>query len=620
MSFPLPSCRPTLLAGALILVLLGIPGGSAAQPSFEPAELPPLPPWDGASRALMRAADDPWVTPSEATGLTASPSYDETVAWLGKLVAAAPELTLVSLGLSPEGREIWMVVADASGARTARELAATGKPVLLAHGGIHSGEIDGKDAGLMFLRDLVLGDKKALLEPVSFLFIPILNVDGHERSSAYGRINQRGPTEMGWRTNARNLNLNRDFAKLDSPELRALVRMIEEWSPDLYLDLHVTDGADYQYDITFGFNGSHAWSPASATWMEEVLTPALMLDLEEQGHIPGPLVFLADKRDPTRGNYGWTAGPRFSNGYGDARHLPTVLVENHSLKPYDQRVLGTYVLLESSLVTLGERGEALRQAVELDRARRPAELPLGWRVPAEADFPQVDFLGIASRLELSPISGGLRQVWTGEPATFRIPVLTVNEPTAIATRPQAYWIPAAWPEVIERLELHGIQVERPAGDALPAEIEAEVYRLEEAELAPDPFEGHVRVSARAVAERRRWTPPPGAVRVPTDQPLGNLAMLLLEPAAPDSFFQWGFYLEVLQRTEYFEAYVAEPLAERMLAEDPALAQEFRRRLASDPEFAADSRARLDFFYRRTPYSDARWNVYPVVREVAGDSP
>jgi len=306
--------------------------------------LPPVQPWSGKSEALITTADDPWVTPSELTKLRATPSYDETIAWLRKLVEAAPELEMVSIGKSLEGRDFWMVIASADRAFTPTSLATTQKPLLLAHAGIHAGEIDGKDAGLMLLRDMtVKGSKKTLLSGANFLFIPILNVDGHERKSSYNRINQRGPVEMGWRTNARNQNLNRDFTKLDTAGVRALVKVFNEWKPDLYLDLHVTDGADYQYDITFGGNGRDGWSPAIGNWIEDVYRPAINDALSANGHEPGGLIFAVNGMDMNDGFLTWTGDPRFSNGYGDAAHIPAVLVENHSLKPYKRRVLGTYV-------------------------------------------------------------------------------------------------------------------------------------------------------------------------------------------------------------------------------------------------------------------------------------
>ncbi|MFW6175893.1 MAG: M14 family metallopeptidase [Acidobacteriota bacterium] len=624
----LSGCVPILWISALGPTGLTGPA-AAASPVQEPAgesfpyaeerpphfeALPPELPWDGRSLELAVPEDHPWVTPFEESGLVDSPPYDETVAWLRRLVEEAPELEMVSLGETAEGRDLWMVIASAEGADTPEALHAAGKPVLFAHAGIHSGEIDGKDAGMMLLWDLtVRGTRAELLERASFLFVPVLSADAHERRSPYGRINQRGPLHTGWRTNSRNLNLNRDFAKLETREVRHLAAALDRWRPDLYLDLHVTDGADYQYDITFGWtHPDTAWSPAAARWLDEVYRPEVSEGLREMGHVPGPLVFTVDRYDWRRGIFRFAGGVRFSNGYGDARHLPTVLVENHSLKPYGQRVLGTYVLLAESLRLLGERGGELRDAVVEDRARRPGTLTLDWSVDRDAEPPTVEFLGVEQRLERSDVSGDLRVIWTGEPVTAEVPVLAATEPAATAERPAAYWIPPAWRDVIGRLEAHGVELEKKNE---PTELEVEMYRLTEPELEEMPFEGHVRASATPVAERRREVFPPGSVRVPTDQPLGTLAMLLLEPASPDSFFQWGFFHEVLSRTEYAEGYVLEPLAERMLAEDPELREAFEEKLATDEELRTDPRARLQWFYEKTPYWDDRWRLYPVAREV-----
>lgn len=559
----------------------------------------------------MVDAGDPWVTPFEASGGTATPRYEETIAWLRRLTAEAPELELVELGTSPQGRTIWMVVASSSGAFTPDALARDGKPLLLAHGGIHAGEIDGKDAGMMLLRDMTVKRAKAgLLDTANFLFIPVLNVDGHERFGPYHRINQRGPAEMGWRTNARNLNLNRDFAKLDTREVRILVGTLRQWSPDLYLDLHVTDGVDYQYDITFGYNGPFAHSPNSAAWLDAVFAPATTRDLEAMGHIPGPLVFAIDDLDLSKGITGWTAEPRYSNGYGDLIHLPTVLVENHSLKPYDQRVLGTYVLLESTLRTLGRHGGQLRKASAEDAKVRRRQVPLDFK-PEEGIPPTLDFKGIVSRRWPSAVSGAVRVEWTGEPEMMVVPYAVETRVIASVERPKAYWIPSTAPEVIERLAAHGVEMET-LQEA--REVEVTLYRLVNPTVDPVPFEGRMRVSTGVKGETRTEIYYPGSVRVKTDQRLGDLVVHLLEPEAPDSFFRWGFFLELLQRTEYVEGYVVEPTAMQMMTDDLGLAQEFARELRTNPSFAADPKARLQWFYMKTPFFDERWHLYPVGRE------
>jgi hypothetical protein len=607
------------LALAALVALAAAPISAPASAALPPhlAALPPELPWAGKSLGLALPADHEWATPFEQGGLVDSPDYETTVAWLERLAAATPKVRLVSLGKSPEGRDVWMVVASAEGASTPGALALGGKPTVLAQAGIHSGEIDGKDAGMMLLRDMtVLGTRSELLERANVLFVPIFSVDAHERRSEYGRINQRGPLHTGWRTSSRNLNLNRDYAKLDMLEMRHMIAAIEAWHPDLYLDLHVTDGADYQYDVTFGWNRPPAtWSPAIGAWLDSVYRPAVSRALAAQGHVPGGLIFTVDPWDWKQGIDRFAAPPRFSNGYGDARHLPTVLVENHSLKPYRQRVLGMYVLLDETLRLLGERGAELRDATAADRAARPATVALDWK-RAEGETPSTEeFLGVGQRVEPSAVSGGLKVIWTGRPETAVVPVFQATVPAATVERPAAYWVPPAYRDVIERLELHGIELERI--DA-PREVEVEMYRLADAAVEDSPFEGRVRASATPVAEHRRQVFPPGSVRVSTDQPLGDLAVLLLEPAAPDSFFQWGFFHEVLSRTEYVEDYVMEPMAERMLAEDPDLAAQYLAKLEQDPDFRGDSEARLQWFYEKTPYFDERHLLYPVARELAGE--
>jgi len=613
-----------------------------AQLTVDPV-LPPELPWHGKSLELVVPADHEWVTPFEVSveasldaadidsSLGRTPRYVETIRWLERLVAAAPELALVSIGKSAEGRDIWMVIASREGATTPKELRENGRPILLAHAGIHSGEIDGKDAGMMLLRDMTVGGiggvgggrgipglssrPSRLLDRVNFLFIPILSVDGHERFSRFSRINQRGPAEMGWRTNARNLNLNRDYTKLETEEVRALVETIGIWRPDLYLDLHVTDGADYQYDITFGYNGPHAWSPHIARWLDEVFTPAANAALERMGHIPGPLTFGVNGRDMSEGTVQWTASPRFSNGWGDARHLPSVLVENHSLKPYRQRVLGTYVLLESALATLGRGYRTLREAREEDEQAAPAEIVLDWAQAVGEPAPTVAFKGVRSELFLSPISGAPQVRWTGEPVDEEIPLAAMTRAKVKARRPAHYYIPAAWYPIADKLARQGVEVTRLAE---PTTLEVEMLRLPDATLdvANTPFEGRARYTSGTPAfERTRLTLPANSFRVATAQPLGTLAVLMLEPQSPDSLFQWGYFAEILQRTEYVESYVMEPTAQAMLEADPALAAEFERKLLDDKDFAGDPRARLQWFYEKTPFFDSRHRLYPIARSV-----
>jgi hypothetical protein len=573
--------------------------------------LPPALAWHGASEALLAQPDNPWITPAEKTGLLDSPGYDETIAWLRKLSEASPLIKLVAFGQTAQGRDLYVVVASKEGAETGADLAKNGRPTLLAQAGIHSGEIDGKDAGMMLLRDIAFGGKATLLDGANFLFVPVFNADGHERSSEWNRPNQRGPVHQGWRTTAQNLNLNRDYVKADAPEMRALLGLLNDWEPELYLDLHVTDGIDYQYDITFGYNGyggQFAWSPKIGAWLDDHFEEPVRNALDQAGHIPGPLVFAINNRDLNAGIAFGVATPRFSTGYGDLRHIATVLVENHSLKPYKQRVLGTYVLLEAALQALAAHGHELRAAIDADSAARPEHLVTNWGQPGgpTAEF---DFKGIAYEEYLSPASGVKEVRWLGTPKLYPKLKVQLDKSGVTLHRPKAYYVPATRPDIIERLRLHGIQVEDITEDK---NIRVDMAQLVNPKSAAEPFEGRHPLTFDGL----KWisTPeyfPAGSVRVPTDQPLGDLAMVMLDPESSDSLLALGFFPEILQRTEYIEGYVVAPMAEKMLAEEPKLKTEFEAKLKADDKFAKDPTARLQWFYERSPFYDERYLLYPV---------
>lgn len=606
-----------LLAAALLLTLAS-PAMSQTPPAsiqnvapWDQAFLPPAPAWDGASKALLRDASDPWVTAFEADAAhDFSPSYTDTRAWFDRLDAASDLIRIEQFGVSPEGRPLYAVIASKDGATL-----DPSKPVLLAQAGIHPGEIDGKDAGMMLLRDMAFYGKDGLLDRANLILIPILSVDGHERTGPYSRPNQRGPRNQGWRHTATNQNLNRDFMKLDQAEMQAVMGLIHKYQPDLYVDIHVTDGIDYQYDVTYGYNGEDGvWSrsPAIAKWLDEAFKPEMNAALEAQGHIPGELVFAIDDRDPKKGMNDGGLGERYSNGWGSAAHVPTILIENHSLKPHEQRVLGTYVFLEEALKVLAEKSQTLRAAINADRTLRPAELPANFKGD-EQPTRMRPFKGILYDTYDSVASGRPELRWLGQPdpELWQVPYFG-SSPTLTLKRPSAYWVPSYRADLIERLKMHGVQME--TLDA-PRTVAVDMLRLVDPKVSGRTNEGHVPITVSEVrTEAQDWTFPVGSVRVPTDQPMGDVAILLLEPQSSESFFAWGMFPEVLNRVEYIEAYAIAPLAAKMLATDPALKAEFEAKLAAEPAFAADGDARLAWFYERTPFYDQRFRLYPVGRE------
>ena len=566
------------------------------------AALPPALPWSGASERLIAAQDDPWITPAERAGFATTPSYAETRAWLERLAAASPLIAIETFGRTGQGRDMLMVRASKGGGA---------KPVVLVQAGIHAGEIDGKDAGLMLLRDIALRGKDDLLDRVDLVFVPIYNIDGHEAASRWNFPALRGPREKGHVANARGINLNRDYAKADAPETRAMIALLRRLDPILYIDCHVSDGFDMAYDITFTYAGwgRYAYHRATADWLMHRFGPAATRALEAAGHIPTIYPSPVDTRDPAKGIRQAPEGPRYSTGYGDFIGVPTVLVENHMLKPYRQRVLGTYVLIAAALRLAGAEAPAIAAAKARDRASRPADMLVRWRpAPQPVDWVEA-FRGIAFDTYRSPATGRMEQRWTGRPIRFRMPIIG-QEPVETVTLPRAWWVPAEQAEVIDRLRLHGIRHE---AIAAPRTLTLDRVRLHDAAVqrAQD---GRLPLAATFTHESVRETLPAGTIRVPADQPLGRLAAALLEPEAPDSFLRWGFFPEMLAPAPGAEDFVEARLGEALLAGDAAVRADFTRKLAAEPGFAADPAARLAWLMARLPDRSRFAMTYPIRRE------
>lgn len=588
-----PLAAPILLP-ALLALLAATPLGAAERPKV------PIPP-------------DHW-TKAELNGFRGTPSYDETLAFLRRLEKTSPFLSVSFFGTSAEGRPMPLVVASKDKAFTPEAAAKAGKPVVLVLNGIHSGEIDGKDAGLILLRDMALGNRPDLLDALTLLVVPIYNVDGHERPSRWNRPNQDGPVEgMGFRTTTQGLDLNRDFLKADAPETRALLSLVAAWGPDLFVDDHVTDGSDAQATVTVSYGGEPATPEPLRAWLESVMRPALA-EVEEAGWKTSPYIEWVDPLDPAKGIDTGPTEPRYGTGYMPLRGIPAVLVEMHALKPYGERVRANAAFLSALLSRVGAAPKPLKEAraAALDAARKgPAGSPFVLAGETDLTRPEkIDFPGFAWEQVVSPVTGRPRLVWDAtKPVSVPMPVYRHVKPTSTTTRPAAYLVPAGWPGIEEKLTAHGIRFFRLSE---PRTLAVGTYRASEAKLAPFPYQGRVRVSAKISRATETRTVPAGSLHVPLDDALAPVAMHLLEPEGPDSLFSWGGMNAALETKEYIDTRVLEPVALKMLKDDPKLAAEWEARL-KDPKFAADARARHRFFYERTPWWDESVGLLPVFR-------
>ncbi|MBO3276298.1 M14 family metallopeptidase [Pseudomonas schmalbachii] len=575
------------------------------------------------STQFIAKPGNPLITLAESSGFRQTTNYEQTRAWMEKLAAASGgTITLSDLPeTSAEGHPMMLAVASTEADKSPEALKKSGKPTIFVEAEIHPGEANGKDAMFMLLRDMTTGDKPlaGLLEKVNILFIPTVNIDGDLRKSPYGRINQNGPDETGWRVNGLNYNLNRDFTKLDSAEIRNVAWVFSHYDLSFFADVHSTDGAMYPYDSSYCHNGN-GWSPASSEWMDKVMRPPVYKELEGHGHVVHECISMNDGQDPTKGYYPYRSDyARFSNQYGDIRNVPSILIEQHALHPYETQVLGNYVMLKAMFQVIGEQSASLKEAIDKDRKRLLAqqEVILSWKPGKEETIP---FIVGDYTFEESPITGAKTIVWSNKPKQLTVPVTGNTEPDLVTKRPRQYVVPVQWKEVIARLKAHGIQMKTLDK---PTPIAVTLYRMDEVKVSggfePDRaqpneipgYEGHLLVSGKARPFQRLQTFPAGSVVIDTAQPLGVLAVNLLYPESPDSFWSWGFFNSTLVSAEEPEEYVMEPMARKMLADDPKLKAEFEKKLKDDKDFAASPGARLQWFYQRTPFYDVNAFVYPV---------
>nr|WP_285406113.1 M14 family metallopeptidase [Luteibacter sp. ME-Dv--P-043b] len=565
-------------------------------------------------------AKDTWTTPAEASAFRTTPSYAETLAFLRRLAHAAPAtIRLETFGTTPQGRPMTVVIAATDGDLTPERARAAGKPIVLVQAGIHPGEIEGKDAGLMLLRDFAtLHRLPHLLDHAVLVYIPVYSVDGHENSGPYSRINQNGPAEMGFRGQSQYLNLNRDYVKADAPETRAWLGLWNTWKPDLLVDIHTTDGADYQYDLTWYAEDAHKLPPSIAAWQARAFAGQTMPRYEALGHLASPYLEFRDGRDITKGIENFGSGPRFSTGYAAIRNRSGLLIETHMLKSYEVRVRATYDVVRSVLAVVNDDPAGLLAASRAadawaaSRLAQPdASLPVTFKQdPTSQPF---QLKGFAFTQTKSEISG---DTWVRyDPSarkTYDIQSWNDLLPDVAAPLPAAWAIPPQWTAIVARLDAHGIPYTRTTA---PMKVEATRDTLTQPVWADKPFEGHHMLKDVAIASaRENVVLPAGTVIVRADNADAVLALNLLDARAPDSLLRWGYLNGIFEQKEYGEPRVLEALARKMLADDPALKTEFDRKLRDDAAFAASPRARLAFFYERSPwYTVQKVGAYPVLR-------
>ena len=563
---------------------------------------------------LVAFADEQpdWRTDYEKSGYLETPRYAATIDYCQRLAAASDWVQFASFGKSPQGRDLPLLIVDKNGNFDPAAVRKSGNLVLLIQNGIHSGEIDGKDASLMLIREMVITKKLAhLLDGVTAIFIPIFNVDGHENVSEYNRLNQNGPAEMGFRATAQNLNLNRDFLKAESQEMRAWLQLFNQWLPDFLVDNHVTDGSDHQYVLTYGVETNDNVAEPLRRWTTGVFQPKIEQQMLADKQPVMRYFSMKERPEIINGVVMEPYSPRYSTGYGAVQNRVFLLVETHALKDYRTRVTGNYLLMQHLFELLNSEKTTLQSinretdditARQLSGTTLPLDYVVNYR-----DTTWVDFLGIDYDMVPSDISGSNWVKYNGKPRTMRLPSFQHSDMSESAEMPFAYLIPKEWQFQIETLKAHGVAVQYLQK---PQQLSVQSYRLNNPVWRSRPFEGHLMVSFTPETINQTRDYPAGTAVILMNQRTNRVIAALLEPHAPDSYVRWGYWNTIFERKEYGEDYVLEAIAREMIAQNPELKNEFEEALANDPEMAANRWSRLYYFYAKTPYFEDL-GIYPV---------
>jgi len=543
-----------------------------------------------------------------------SATYFEAVEWYKKLDLLSPKLMVKEMGPTDAGYPLHLVLISNDGRFDPVQWHKQNKAVILINNGIHPGEPDGIDASMMLARDIVSG-KIRLPDNVALGFIPVYNIGGCLNRNSYSRVNQNGPIEYGFRGNAQNLDLNRDFTKCDSREARSFTQLFQWLDPDILIDNHVSDGADYQHTMTLLTTQYDKLGGAYlGKWLKDVFEPQLYTGMAEKKWDMVPYVSF-ETASPDRGMVMFYDPPRYSSGYAALFQTIGFVPETHMLKPYKDRVLSTYAFSQTVIERASLNALQLIAArnAEKKMVKSQSSFPMRWTVDT-AKYTFVTFKGYEQAFKPSDATGLSRMYYDrNKPFTRQIRFFNTFNPADRVTAPKAYLIPQGWVDVIERLKLNNVRLQPFPKDTL---IEVEAYRIDDYRSSPRPYEKHHRnsaVKATTVVQKIRFLK--GDYLVPLDQPANRYLVEMLEPTGDDSFFTWNFFDAVLQQKEGYSDYRWEDVAADWLQKNPELKKKLEDKKAADPKFASSGPAQLDFIYRNSPYYEPSHNRYPVYRLV-----
>jgi len=552
------------------------------------------------------------LTPFEKdTNHNITPTYQEVIAFYDVLAKDHTDIfQFQPYGNTDSGYPLHLGVLSRNGDFDVAKIKADNKLVIFINNAIHPGEPCGVDATMMMTRDFLEKRKNhPLPEDVVIVFVPFYNIGGGLNRGGYSRANQVGPQAHGFRGNAKHLDLNRDFIKTDSENAQTFNQLYTQWHPDIFIDNHTSNGADYQYVLTLIPTQHNKLSAPLANYLNNTMLPYLFEDMPQRGYDMTP--YVNARNTPDEGIYGFLDLPRYSSGYAALHHAISFMPETHMLKPFKDRVQSVYQFMQSA-ITVAIRDKSIIQAARIEAIsldRKADSLAINWTL----DLPKYDtlsFKGYEHGYKPSAISGIDRLFYDrSKPYTKSIPHFNYYKATEYAHVPKAYVIPQAYSRIMERMKNNGVKVEIMKGEGI---LHLAYARIDDYDTGKRPYEGHyLHNKVKVTWAKRSRAYRPGDFVIYTDQPAIRYIVETLEPTAPDSYFAWNFFDAILQQKEYFSSYVFEDTAAEYLKQNPDVKEALDKKKSEDPEFAKNGRAQLDFIYKRSPYYEYGHMLYPV---------
>lgn len=551
-------------------------------------------------------------TPFEKSGGVETGTYQEVMLFYTQLAATSDLVKLHPMGQTDSGKPLHLITIDLDENHDPAKAGEEGKTIVLINNGIHPGEPDGIEASMMLARDLISPAKQDLLENTFLAIIPVYNIGGSLNRNSTSRVNQSGPKAYGFRGNARNYDLNRDFIKSDSRNSRSFQALFHLLKPDVFIDTHVSNGADYQYKITHLATQHDKIGGEMGYYIYSSFTPNLEKRMAAKEFPITPYVNVFNRTPEQRGFSQFLDNPRYSTGYTALFNTLGFMIETHMLKPFDERVKASYAFLESILEITREEGDLIRRLHNNIAFIQPGKLhTVAWNTDMNS-ADTITFLGYEGSMVDSEITGQKRLLYDRkQPFSKQIPYYNHFSPAVSIIAPMAYLIPQGWYDVIDLLKTNEVALVPLKNDTT---MNVEAYRIKSYDTSPRAYEGHYPHS-NTVTEKIKTTVSlrKGDFIAYVNQPSGRYLIETLEPEATDSFFNWNFFDTILQQKEGFSPYVFEDLAKELLENDDVLRIAFEKKKAEDEEFANSWYAQLNYIYENSPYKEGAHMMYPIFR-------